>query len=748
MELLEGQTLRDRLAAAARPQFTTGELLDFAIQIAAGLEAAHQKGIIHRDIKPANIFITHRGEAKILDFGLAKLVAADAADVVAEPETIGGVPLPESPSTTSSLTRTGATIGTASYMSPEQVRGEKLDARTDVFSFGVVLYEMASGQQAFAGQTAALVNDAILHRTPAPARELNLEIPPKLETIINKALEKDRELRFQTASEIQADLKGLHGAPQRARLGRRSASAGVLTLLLIAGARLWLTHRQPQSQLELRQRQLTTNSGEGGVVYGAISPDGKYLAYPDRKAIQVKHLETGEIQTIRSRPGAVGTQLPGEDWVLRWFPDSRRFVATPWIAGRCSGGIWALSLAGGRPRKLRDAGCPWAVSPNGKLIAFTTNPGPIGDREIWLMGPDGERARKLYGSGDDTSFESVEWSPDSQRLAYLVKHGAPDSLETRVESRDLVGGPPASIYSPAPWDFYWLADGRMILSLVGPERNALRCNFWELPIDTRTGKPYGSPKRLTNWAGFCMDNLSATADAKRLAFHRWSNEANVYVADFAGGPRITSPRRLTLTEGRNYPSAWTADSRAIVFTSDRNGSWAIFKQSLHTDVAEPIVAGLKNPVVARVSPDGAWVLYLDEKEERRSLAPVELLRVLVSGGAPQLVLATQSGATLRCAKSPAKLCMIAERTADRKQMTFTAFDPVAGRGPEFSRLDTDPRDGYCWDLSPDGARIAVVKRSGGAIHIVSLKSRQTWELNPKEWIAAESLDWAADGKAH
>ncbi len=215
MELLEGQSLRDYLASqslrsdgSAAP-IAVDQLLDIAIQICDGLEAAHEKGIIHRDIKPANIFITSKGFAKILDFGVAKLVQADEHQVTAEEReralaSIG----PEGP-TALSLSRTGVAFGTAAYMSPEQVRGEKLDARTDLFSFGLVVYEMATGSQAFRGNTAAELHDAILNRTPVSPRELNPELPPGLEELIIKALQKSRGVRYQSASEMQADLQKL-----------------------------------------------------------------------------------------------------------------------------------------------------------------------------------------------------------------------------------------------------------------------------------------------------------------------------------------------------------------------------------------------------------------------------------------------------------------------------------------------------------------------------------------------------------
>ena len=216
MQLLEGQTLAEKIESASQQKkhLSTNEMLDLALQIVTGLEAAHAKSIIHRDIKPANIFITHRGEVKILDFGLAKIVERDHATNLlawkqaAVTETSASS-APTSAFTNLRLTRTGTTVGTAHYMSPEQVRSETLDARTDVFSFGLVLYEMATGQRAFPGETAAVVQDAILHQTPPPIHDLNPELSAGLEPIITKAIEKDRSLRYQTAADMRADLTRL-----------------------------------------------------------------------------------------------------------------------------------------------------------------------------------------------------------------------------------------------------------------------------------------------------------------------------------------------------------------------------------------------------------------------------------------------------------------------------------------------------------------------------------------------------------
>jgi hypothetical protein len=279
-------------------------------------------------------------------------------------------------------------------------------------------------------------------------------------------------------------------------------------------------------------------------------------------------------------------------------------------------------------------------------------------------------------------------------------------------------------------------------------------------VDQRTGKRQQELTRITDWpAGSSLEGANATHDG-RIAFRKVIGQSAVYVAELeAGGKHIHGDaRRLTLEEGRNHPSAWTADNQAVILESNRGGHLGIYRQVPGQDTAEAIVTGSENAWAPVVSPDGHWILYLVYSGVRGSDTPVQLKRVPITGGPSQKIETKVMYGAPRCAAGLPGLCAIAEPAAGRKRIVFTAFDPVAGRGAELTAMEADPKADYLWDLSPDGRRIAVVKMtnnysgeewqvSEGPIHILSLDDGQPpLELFAKgrknQW---QSLDWAADG---
>jgi serine/threonine protein kinase len=365
MEYLEGVTLKNLIAG--RP-LAMEKALSIAIEIADALDAARTKGIVHRDIKPGNIFVTSRGTAKILDFGLAKVSGNVEAE--ANAPTVDAI---------DHLTSPGSTLGTVAYMSPEQVSGRPLDARTDLFSFGGVLYEMCTGKLPFPGETSGLIFNAILERQPLPGSQSNPFVSPKFEEIIQKALEKDRDLRYQSAAELRTDLKRLRRDTESGRSAVRlpaQAAAknvprwavifSVVVALIFAGI-LFVTSRWKHGEVRRDpiQRELTANPPENPIFGYSISPDGKSLAYGDR----ANGLTLLQIDTGQTRPFPNTASL----FPLDWFPDGSHLLAGRFIRAN-SVELLKMSTWDGTTRKLQDAANFAAVSPDGTRIAYTNCP--------------------------------------------------------------------------------------------------------------------------------------------------------------------------------------------------------------------------------------------------------------------------------------------------------------------------------------------------------------------------------------
>lgn len=609
---------------------------------------------------------------------------------------------------------------------PFQILLMLVQRRADVLTFGEI-------QKLLWPDNTIVEFDHSIHTAINKLRQAlgdSAERPKYIETVAR------RGYRFIAAVESCNEPAGTSTLFGPRRTAVMALGAAVLLALVVT---IWVKTSQQHSQPLLRQRQITTNSGENAIINSAISPDGKYLVYADREGIYLKLLGSGDTQKL------VEPVLAAGRWQFAWFPESTRFLASPDVVGS-SHSIWTFSVIGGTPRKLRDDAYVLSISPDGSNVAFTTKTGPLGDREIWLMGPNSEQPRRLSQTDENSDFENLKWSPDGRRLAYMKHRQVSGHIESAIESIGLDGGTPMNMYSAEPQDFHWMSDGRMILSIFEPSPNQESCNFWALRVDTKTGGPRGQITRLTNWAGFCMDNLSATADGKRLAFHRWSMEASVWVAELEPGEtHITTPHRLTATEGRNIPSAWTPDSQAVVFWSDRIGRWQLFKQAVNSEMAENIFTGSEDAILPEVSPDGAWVLYL-VPPKRQGTGISELMRIPLTGGSPQPVLTARIYDRVRCAKFQSSFCAFAEGTPDGKQFVITAVDATKGRGRELAQMETEANAVYMWDLSPEGDRIGVLKRSEGRIRILSLTGGAEQTVTVKGWNNLQSLDWTADGR--
>jgi serine/threonine protein kinase len=758
MQLLEGETLREliertKTAASVLADEDRGTtlpletLLDLSLQITSGLEAAHKKGIIHRDIKPANLFVTENCKIKILDFGLVKgCDAPPPTNYLADTKITA-------PEANLGLTRTGLAVGTASYMSPEQLLGEKLDPRSDLFSFGVVLYEMATGHQAFSGHTAAAIRDAILNAAPIDAHELSPKIPAKLEDIIRKALEKDREKRYQNAGEIREDLQDLRDAMRpHVILGRRALTIVGVLVLLFATAFVYRTTQRARTIPEVKFRQLTTNLEENPISTGAISPDRKYLAYTDPLGIHIKALSTGETNDIPQPEELKGRLVNWE--VACWLPEGTRFLANliprpERYSDIVRSSIWMVSVVGGTPRLLRENAEVESLSPDGSLVAFTSDWVKQGPRELWLMAVDGSNARKVEQANDTYGIVKVRWSPDGSRLAYF--RTGTDTLQTR----DIKGGPAKQVMSFAEvgfHDFLWLPDGRILYAIEDPDPNGSTCNYWQARISPGTGELIEKPRRVTNWVGVCMDSMSLTVDGKHLAFLEWAGRTSVFVADLDdNGAHVTDSRPFTLSERWNYPFGWTEDSQSVLFVSPRDDYWGIFRQPLDHGLGTLIVRVPEMIAAARPSPDGKWILFMIPPENEKASSQAKLMRVPLGGGQPEFVFGAKWSPNLAmtrayhwpfaCAKAPAMLCVLAEQSEDRNRLIFTAFNPLQGRGKELAEFAVDPGGQYVWDLSPDAGTIAILKNSETRISLLPLDGGSPREIHVRSLYALDAVTW-------
>jgi eukaryotic-like serine/threonine-protein kinase len=587
MELLEGETLDRRLATGPLP---IDRLLDWSIQLADALDAAHAKGVLHRDIKPANIFVTQRGQVKVLDFGLAKLTRPEMAM-----ETIGTTQ--DSPGTLH-LTSPGSTVGTISYMSPEQARGEELDARSDLFSLGVVIYQMATGRLPFSGATSAIVFHAILQLDPVPAMQLNATLPPRLEEIIGKALEKDRELRYQSAADLRGDLKRLKRDMESGRKSATSSASGAMPARVSSSAvgsgpagaeaatpaapessaptvrerpRGWLRFAGTGVALVLAgilaysmfsrralpfQNFTVDKVTEGGKSrMAAISPDGKYILNLAR--------DNGLASLwLRNVPTNSNTQVEPPADVdyggLRFSPDGNYFYFVRSDPGNDDlKFLYRAPLLGGAPQKLMtDVDSNITFSPDGHKFALMRYNNPEHGKFQLIVRPVEGGDEKVLSTGPiSNALRGPAWSPDGKII--VCEMFDPGNGLIRLVAIDAATGQIRPFFSSNERIFLipsWLPDGSGVLGLVREQST----NFTRNQIGF-VSYPKGAYSPITRDTNSYSD-LSVASSGRVLATVQEEGRWNLQVmpADAPSG----QPRQVASADAfTNF--TWTRDNRLI-----------------------------------------------------------------------------------------------------------------------------------------------------------------------------------------
>ena len=540
--------------------------------------------------------------------------------------------------------------------------------------------------------------------------------------------------------------------PPKPEVARRLWLGGAIVLvLLLFGVILGWLAAHPAPAKPLNERRLTANAAELSVHDAAISPDGRYLAFADASGFYLRQIDTGETHALvlpngfNARPRA-------------WLPDAAHILAT-WVSGpQDNDSIWEISLMGGNPRKLADRGAWPAVSPDGSSIVFLTARAQFKetylDKEIWVMHSDGSGPHLVLSGGEDF-FGPPAWSPDGRRLAYVrAKYGAGmpwvrGQLETfdlaTRETHVLVATP--TLGSTVAW----APDGRLIYSLDEPPPNQNDSNLWSVLPDV-SGRVKQTSTRLTRGPGLAR-LAGITADGKRLAYFRQSLEPDVYVTDLESrGARLTPPRRLTLDERADFPYSWTPDNKSVIFVSDRNGAYNIYRQGVDQAAPELLIGGREDMIIARLSPDNRSILYLVTPPGGETAGTkVRLMRAPLQGGSPQTVLEATSINNHQCARLPSTVCIFSTFLPGKER--FFTFDPDKGVGQEIPKLEIDseePMD-FNWSLSPDGRMLVMAERQGPekepTVRLLPFGDGEEKLIPVSGWAGIATLDWAADGRS-
>ena len=645
-ELLEGQTVRQWLAS---PSLPVRKVLDYATQIARGLAAAHEKGIVHRDLKPENLFVTKAGQVKILDFGLAKLHSRGRLGGEVHPEGL----------TLSEATHPGTVLGTVGYMSPEQVRGKATDPRSDVFSFGAILYEMLSGQRAFKGGSSAETLSAILKEEPPELSGIRSDVPPALDRILRRCLEKKPDERFRTAHDLAFALEAVSGVasptPPPATPDRRTAAvrwlvAGVVALAAIVTVAIGLRSRVGSAPSRdpapgIRVEKLTNR---GNVDDAAISPDGRYLAYRVRE-------EKGQAIWLRDLVEKTETRLadlPLDAGIVRFAKDGQ---AVYLMEMKRKTGLWNLyrvPLIGGEPRLVSAQAWPNRLSPDDKRVAFTRS--RDGKDRLFVADVEGGLEQEVA----DIGVEDASWSPDGSQL--LFRSGK-EGKDTLVVVRADGTGERTVFEAPGKLGRAWWkprGDGILYLQVL-KDRDA---RFFALDFVAGLAKPVGdtvfvdqieAPLWLPDGSKFVLEGhvkgeghglwLVSYPDGRTERFPAdphdyWSPGMTANGAQMVSVQSVRRSEILVSTDpgkgsfvkimggtgiaqelpwtyrGTDYRLGWTADGR-IVYTSNEGGSYDLYlcraDGSGRTQLTRDRTS---NEIEPAGSPDGRYIVFVSDRE--------------------------------------------------------------------------------------------------------------------------------------